>query len=140
MSRVPLSLKANERIVRVLFLSLNPSPQAPFAFRHRSSAASAITPELLAKLSPDFVDVTARAKKIADESVKSAQIWATVIPVIVAIVMVFGSIWANSSKTEIDKLSERLAKVETKLNLEGLEERIHKLEDATKKSIPAPTK
>jgi dCTP deaminase len=141
MSRVPFPLKVGDRILRVLFMPLDPHPDAPYNVRRPRTGRAAITPELLEKLSPDFVDVTARSTKIANDSVKRAQIWATVIPVIVAVLTVFGAPLVSGVKGDIDKLNLKMTAVETKLDLKSdlkaLELRILKLEETAK--APTPT-
>jgi dCTP deaminase len=154
MSRVPFPLAPGNRIMRVLFMRLAPNPDAPYDARDPTDPA--ITPELLGNLSADFVNVQERAQQIADDSVRRANFRATAIPLAVAILTVFGTIWANTlSKPEIQGLSERLVRVETnrpeiqglsdrlvhveaKIDQQALEDRIRKLEDAAKS--PRPTK
>jgi hypothetical protein len=117
-------------------------PDAPYDARHPAGAAPAITSQLLGNLSADFVNVQERAQRIADDAVKRAQFWAALIPVVVAIFTVFGTlfttIWANGlSRPELQKLSERIAVVETKFGQQALEDRVRRLEDATRGQLPA---
>jgi deoxycytidine triphosphate deaminase len=142
MSRVPLPLVAGSRIIRVLLMPLAHHPDAPYDARHPAGAAPAITSQLLGNLSADFVNVQERAQRIADDAVKRAQFWAALIPVVVAIFTVFGTlfttIWANGlSRPELQKLSERIAVVETKFGQQALEDRVRRLEDATRGQLPA---
>jgi deoxycytidine triphosphate deaminase len=144
MSRVPFSLKSGDRIIRVLFVPLSAQPEADYGARHRSGMLpSPITPELLGRLSVDFLDVEKRASRIADGAVTKAQyraaLIATGIPVLVAFITLLGTIWtANlSTKSDIQKLNNRVTVIETKLGEEALDERIRKLEDVVAKLVLA---
>lgn len=132
MSREPFPLKAGDRIIRVLFARLGQTPQTPYNVRYPKTGKSVINENLLETLSHDFVNVTERAESISRNTVKKAQIWATVIPVVVAIVMVGGTIIANlMEKKDTDVLSERVTKLESILDVQKLDQRVVKLEHST---------
>ncbi len=143
MSRVPFPLRAGDRIMRVLLIALDEEPVASYSTRHPDPWRTPITPELLGKLSADFVDVEKRAQDIADTSVKKAQVRATliatVIPVVVAIIALGGTMWAGnlSVKGDLQKLGERVTVVETKLSQQAFDDRLRKLEDAVAKLTSA---
>jgi dCTP deaminase len=133
MSKVPFPLKVDDRIVRVLFIGLEEEPRSSYQTRHAGQPQTTpITPELLQRLSVDFVSVEKRAQKIADEAVRKAQIWATAIPVVVAVLTIGGTWLAGSltNKGDIQKLADRVTVIEAKLSQQALDARLQKLEDA----------
>lgn len=140
MSHDLFSLRAGDRIMRVLFISLEPKSEIPYDVRHPGpELPKPITSELLGRLSVDFVDVKNRAKKIAKGAVKMAQIWAITIPVVVAVLSLAGLYLTEtlSVKEDVQKVSERVTVVETKYDQQALDERIKKLEDVVAKLKPA---
>lgn len=127
MGKAPIALKAGERIMRVLFIDLNgKQPDTPYGDRNPSSAASnTITSDLLTRrLSEDFLDIERRAKQIAKSTVRSAQIWAAVIPIVVTILTVGGTLWV-SRDNGVAPLAERVAKVEA---AQAKDDRFEKME------------
>jgi dCTP deaminase len=129
MSRLPFGLKISDRIIRVLFVELGDEPDAPYNMRHPNVLpTSPITPELLERLSIDFLDVEKRASDIVDVAVRKAQLSAMAIPIVVAVITLIGSVLAANLlvKSDIQKLGERVAGVESK---QTLEDRVHKLEE-----------
>ena len=140
MSREPHSLRRGDEIVRVLLIALRMRPEVSFDVRWPGTFATPITSELLDNLSVDFVDVENRAREIANGAVKKAKIWATGIPVVVALVSLAG-VYFSSNLTvgrDIQKVSERVTIIETKLSQQALSERLKKLEDEVAKLRPAP--
>jgi len=139
MSRTPFPLATGSRIARVLFiLPLSNKPDAPYNARHPQGRSPRIRSELLEYLSADIVNVRERAQQIAEDAVKRAQFWAATVPVTVAVLALFGTvfatIWANSlSKTDLQKIGDRLTVVETEMDQRALEDRINKVEDALKR-------
>jgi len=133
MSREAFALRAGDRIMRVLFARLSGESQTPYNIRYQGSTRSVITRELLERLSRDFVNVTERATSISNEAVKRAQLWATVIPVIVALITVIGALVANRlDNGKLGGFNDRLSKVESTLDVQRLDQRVTALEAAAR--------
>jgi deoxycytidine triphosphate deaminase len=138
MSSVPYPLKIDERIVRVLFIPLQAQPEAPFNLRHPGHLRDPITSELLERrLSVDFVNVTARAERIAQGAVRTAQLWGIGVPILVAIITVLGAILAATLTTrgDIQKIGDRVTALEAKSPEQALEQRVQKLEASVRASL-----
>jgi dCTP deaminase len=131
MSRVPFSLRAGDRIMRVLFLELAGDPTAPFNVRNPGTQSVVITPALLDQLSVDFLDVEKRSGKIAKSAVKKAAFFSIAIPIVVAALSVAGTILAGNLliKDELKKMDVRLSLVEDRQS-NILEKRLRSVEDS----------
>jgi dCTP deaminase len=130
MGRTTFSLRAGDRVMRVLFLELDKTPAASFDVRHPAPRGDVITPLLLDQLSVDFLDVEKRAKKIAKTAVTRAAFFSIVIPIVAAALTVAGSIFGGYFlvKDDLKKLEVRLSLVEDKQST-TLENRLHSIED-----------
>jgi dCTP deaminase len=142
MSRTPFPLRAGDRIMRVLFFGLDGEPSASFSARHANEKKiDVITTELLDRLSIDFLDVEKRARKIANKAVRRAAYVATAIPVVVALLALFGNLFIGLDplKDSISKLDARLSVAESK-QAGTLEDRIRKIEDRISAISPPSSK
>jgi deoxycytidine triphosphate deaminase len=133
MSQLPFQLRAGDRIIRVIFIRLGAAPQATYAARHPGPAGNSITPELMARLSTDFLDVEKRAQKIAEESVRKAQFWSAGIAGTFTILAVIVPLWLTDRsaplKDAISKLEGRTTILEGRLSDAALSARLQKVED-----------
>jgi hypothetical protein len=121
MGRETFSLSRGDRIMRVLFFDLDNAaqvnPGAPLA-----PIADPISPELLARLSVDFLDVERRAQSIADGAVRASTIRASLIggliPIGVALLGLLGTAFYSplqSIRDDITKLRSDLTASATKV-------------------------
>lgn len=137
MGREPFPLREGDRIMRVLFIPLLETPDKPY-----NGPVASVTPELLNRLSADFLDIESRATKIAERAVKRAQIWALTLPLAVALVTVLGPrLFSNND--DIDALKRKVAVLESKLDLnsvkgrmDALEHRVNAIEETTPRRNP----
>jgi dCTP deaminase len=138
MGRKEFPLIQKTKIVRVIVVGLNGAAQAPFNVR-RPTIASPITPELLSRLSTDFLDIEKRATVAAETVIKAAQfrgvIFGLGIPIIVALVGYFAAVRPGdiAIRTDLQKLGERTVAIETKLAQQDLADRIRKIEETIAK-------
>jgi dCTP deaminase len=84
MGRETFALNRGERIMRVLFFELDNANQASPA-EPMGAITNQISPELLARLSVDFLDVEKRAQSIANAAVRASTIRASIIGALVPI-------------------------------------------------------
>jgi dCTP deaminase len=131
------ALNRGEEIMRVLFFGLDNEDQAvPLAGGLPPGlAVNAITPDLLARLSIDFVDVEKRASAIAQTAVSTATIRATLIagfiPIAIAIFTLIGAAYISPLQTVKDDivtlrtdLKTAATKIEEKEDFHALDTRL----------------
>ncbi|QKV54723.1 dCTP deaminase domain-containing protein [Comamonas antarctica] len=109
MGSEPYPLKTGDRLLRTMVFKLDGSTAK------KVSSASPLTEELLARLSPDFLDVNKRvdaaAKKAIDAADRRNLLRQAMMPVIVAIVTAVLTVGSGYLSLK-DKFEERIARME----------------------------
>jgi dCTP deaminase len=113
MGREDYILRRRDIIVTVLILKLSAAVGTDYAARHPASAsaratASRIEQNNIDRLSPDFVDVSKRAKSIAQKTLGYATVGATVLAILVG--WLFNAI--DKRMEGIDQIQSNLLKLE----------------------------
>ncbi len=146
MGRESYLLQAGEMIVTLLFFRLEPRATKSFSKRIPNFHGH-VGQEELSKLGEDFLDVERRAENKAIKYVAVGSTISVGVPIIVAAIMVFGTI--NSAKdaqekrmNEIEKkilenkasLDIEVSNLKNNINYQSLEKRIEELERLVKKT------
>lgn len=126
-------LRKCDIILTVLIFQLNPPAHKDYLNRPDPTPHSHNIQPTLDRLSPDFLDINSRAKKIADDAVFKAQLWsggiATVVTALVGIITIF---LANSLepkwKEPLDKIDQRVTGLEKMEFTQDVGKRLEKLE------------
>lgn len=142
-------LRAGDPIVTVLFLRMSKAPAVDYDSLDDTNRPPKGNPdvELLAHLSPEFLDIDERAKREAEKVVKELdvriKVWQIGVPIIAAALAALLTIFTNYWKPwdePISNLDRRLIPLEKQLeikslteNLEAIERRLRTLETMEKK-------
>jgi deoxycytidine triphosphate deaminase len=152
MGRESFPLEKGDRIVTLLFFRLVPPAKKSFSERNPNFQGS-VGHDELSKLATDFLDIESRAENKAKKYLAIGSAFTVGVPIIVAGIMVFGSI--NSAKNaadarmnEIEKtiienkaaLKREITDVNNKIGDLNLEKRIEELERLAKKDKPGSVK
>lgn len=143
MGKLPITLNAGDRIVRVLFYAMSGDAKNPFKMQQ---GASAITEELLESLSHDFLDISTRAKEAARDEVWRSQLFQSYgVPVLAAMLGAaasFGTAYlferekdedrVAAIESRIDRLEGRIGGLGASVNLDQVEGRLDKIEKKLK--------
>lgn len=142
MGRESYPLKTGDMIVTLLFFRLDPPAKKSFSERNPNIPGN-VGQEELSKLGRDFLDVERRAANIAT---KYGLVIGVGVPIVVAAIMVFGTInsaknYADTRINEIEKkmienrasLERDIATINYKVGDLNLEKRIEELERWTKR-------
>lgn len=101
MGREPFALKPKDRFLRAFIYKLNTPAVSP----KKPGGSSAVTQELLQKLSPDFMSVnkrsTSAAKKEVAEAVRSIHIWQMAIPLVAAVLAAYISTYSFEGRIKL---------------------------------------
>lgn len=134
MGKEPISLKAGDRIVRILFYKMEIESTKPY---RTDPNASHVDEELLMGLSYDFANLQERARDVAKEEVKKAEIfsrwYAPVIGSVLAVIVTVATALITNSQVDplesrVDKIEGRFGQIGGDLNLDSLEKRLQALE------------
>jgi hypothetical protein len=141
MAKKPYPLKHSDRIARVLLFRLNTPPAHSYRQRSAGPGKPLITEELLARLSGDFVDVTARAEASVKKQIHSAEIRAKWVPVVAVILGGLVTFFVNKfTGPNVEDLSRKVdvlaAKVDSLGGSVNLREVQKQIEDLRKKINP----
>jgi dCTP deaminase len=125
MGSKPFPLVPNARFLRALVFKLDSAVASPL-----NATASPITKELLARLSPDFLDVTGRAKVAAKNEIDRAvraNVWAQYgLPALAAVVaaLITGLVTYYTQARNVEDQIQALKDVNAARRLDDLENRI----------------
>lgn len=126
MGSKPFPLVPHARFLRALIFKLDAKVATPY----KSSGTSPITTELLARLSPDFLDVTGRAQAAAKKEIDSAvraNVWAQYgLPALAAVLaaLITGVVSYYTQARHVEDQIEALKAVNAGRRLDDLENRI----------------
>lgn len=135
MGRKPYPLKKGDLIVTLVFLEMVASAAVPYGSRLaslRRAGGAQLNNELLERLSPDFLDVDARAQRQAVSVVTKAQL---VVPILAALFGILGTILTSylqpfgELKIQIAKIEGKVDAVGSKVDLGSIDKRLNDLED-----------
>jgi ABC-type Na+ efflux pump permease subunit len=122
--------------MRLVFLRLADTPAADYAARHPGPAVPAVNNQLLQTLSPDFVDVEERAKKIASDAVQRATLYSTLLVAVLGFAgYIYMHYWDSYAKTDtrLTALEAGLSKLSTTVDVTKLNDRTDQLGDEVKR-------
>lgn len=109
-------LAAGDPIVSMLLFRLGRAAEADYAARNPGTHGE-VREELLARLSPDFLDVDRRARKAAATEESKTRRWGLAAPIIVGL-LTFGGVYVQTDrahKDDIQKLQQDIKVLQTKL-------------------------
>jgi deoxycytidine triphosphate deaminase len=145
MARKPMELRRGDKIVTLLLFKL--PREVGTAYDKRTSGGQGggpIKPELLSRLSHDFLAIGERAQKAANSAVVRAEflfkVW---IPLVTGLIAIIGTYWAAEVRIKdqfdarmrtieqmISRLDGRISGIGGHIDLGNLESRLKALEDA----------
>jgi len=125
MGRVAYPLKSGDPVCTVMLFRLGGPPVRDY--RQRGPYPAWSSKELLDRLSPDFVEVTNRATKVAEDVVQKAQLWQMWVPIIVAIISGVAAIVLNVFVLQAD-LKRDIGVLQTQVEVLPLKERVEVIE------------
>lgn len=122
MGREPYQLKKGDPIVTLVFVRMIAAARVPYNSLlppRRSSAGAQLNEELLERLSHDFMDIDKRARRLAAEEVRKAQLTVPIISAIAGAILsglltFFATYWKP-----VDELKDRLTKIESRVDAIG---------------------
>lgn len=125
MGRQPFALVPGDRLLKAILIELDQDVQTPYA--NPTNGNPTINDELLAKLSPDFLDFQDRAKRAAETVVQlrlnSAQLLQFVIPALFALIASVATAYITnvSMVSDFEKRIESLENINSQGRLMKLE-------------------
>jgi dCTP deaminase len=127
MGQEDYGLQAGGNIVTLLLFWLDHPAQRPLDTRREVASAGSNIPELLARLSPDFLDVSRRAHKAARSEEKLTRIIGLLAPIVISALTLGLSIlyFQESTDTEVSDLKARVSNAD---HLNEIETRVKSLE------------
>jgi dCTP deaminase len=108
MGREDYSLRIKDQIVTLLIFRLSSKVERDFAARNPDLPGSTISQRAINRLSPDFVNVSKRAKKIAQRTLT----WASIFAGTGAIILGGLFTWAAHYFEGINQINERLTHIQ----------------------------
>ncbi len=120
MGSEPYELRSGEDIVTLLIFRLSGDARSPYNAR-RPGLQGAVTDGRLDRLSHDFLDVSARARRAAEASERKTRALGLGVPIVVALVALAGVYYQASQAHEdqIKKLQQDVSNLQVTLDVEN---------------------
>jgi deoxycytidine triphosphate deaminase len=118
--RSPFPMRKGDRIATVVFWRLTAAARAPWEARYGHRDRSEAPEEAVLSISGDCLQVEARSRSIAKETVARERWLVTAIAIILPVVVTLASTWVANHSSGMQKVENRVTKSEARLDvLEG---------------------
>lgn len=136
MGRVAYEIRRGDVILTLLLFTMTGAARAPYGARVGNAAgSSAVSEDRMSRLSRDFLQIQARAERVAKNEESRTRRWSVVAPALIAALAVAGSLGASfvQNHTELAKEVQRqkteVAVLRQQLAQRDLEQRVARLEN-----------
>lgn len=127
MGREPYEIRSGDTVVTLLLVKLSGNATSDYAKRNPAVPNTLSLEEDVNRLANDFLDVTKRAKRIANRAILRASFWSVVIA---AIVTVLAQLLQPGWKDEVNELKARVDVLSSERSAATLATRIQRIEKA----------
>lgn len=141
MGREPFPLRKGDQIVTLLLYKMERDARRGWSDRNHAPKLE-VNEDVLLRLSPDFLDVSRRARKAAAGAERVTRILGLGVPILVALLTAGGAIYLSqqSTRDQINDLKRQNDKLEQRLGQTELEKRVDELEARLEDQGAAETK